>query len=63
MGERMKALRTKAKISQTKLAEILGISQFTITSIETGRQQPTIEIIRKYVKFFGVTADYIIGVE
>ena len=33
MSERLKELRVKNKLSQTKLAAELGISQFTVTSI------------------------------
>jgi len=63
MSERLKELRVKNKLSQTKLAAELGISQFTVTSMETGRQIPSVEIIAKYAAFFKVTTDWIIGAE
>jgi len=63
MGERLKKIRKDAGLTQVQLAEKLGFSQFTIAAMETERTQPTIQTIRQYVKIFGVTADYIIGVE
>ncbi|MEG3074412.1 MAG: helix-turn-helix domain-containing protein, partial [Ruthenibacterium sp.] len=37
LKNRLKAARTKAHLSQTELAEIIGVSRNTISSIETGQ--------------------------
>jgi len=37
----LKAVRTENKLSQTQLAEMVGVSRNTISSIETGQFNPT----------------------
>lgn len=41
---RIKERRTELKITQAQLAELVGIGQSTISEIESGRHQPTIEL-------------------
>lgn len=38
---RVKEARSEQKISQAKLAELVGVSRNTISSIETGQFNPT----------------------
>lgn len=40
----LKEVRSEAKLSQTKLAEIVGVSRNTISSIETGQFNPTAKL-------------------
>ncbi len=40
----LKEARTKANLSQTQLAEIVGVSRNTISSIETGQFNPTAKL-------------------
>lgn len=40
----LKELRTEKKLSQSELAEIVGVSRNTISSIETGQYQPTAKL-------------------
>lgn len=40
----IKERRTELKITQTHLAELVGVGQSTISDIESGRHQPTIEL-------------------
>ena len=37
----LKEARSEAKLSQAQLAEMVGVSRNTISSIETGQYQPT----------------------
>ena len=37
----LKEVRTEKKLSQTQLAEMIGVSRNTISSIETGQFNPT----------------------
>ena len=37
----LKEARTEKKLSQTQLAEMIGVSRNTISSIETGQFNPT----------------------
>ena len=40
----LKEIRSQKKISQSELAEMVGVSRNTISSIETGQYQPTAKL-------------------
>ena len=40
----LKEIRTKQKLSQNQLAEMVGVSRNTISSIETGQFNPTAKL-------------------
>ena len=40
----LKEIRTKKKLSQSELADIVGVSRNTISSIETGQYSPTAKL-------------------
>lgn len=40
----LKEVRSEAKLSQAKLAEMVGVSRNTISSIETGQFNPTAKL-------------------
>ena len=40
----LKEIRTKKKLSQQQLADMVGVSRNTISSIETGQYQPTAKL-------------------
>lgn len=44
LRNRLKDARTNLKISQTQLAEMVGVSRNTISSIETGQFNPTAKL-------------------
>ena len=44
LKNRLKEIRTEQKISQAKLAEMVGVSRNTISSIETGQFNPTAKL-------------------
>jgi transcriptional regulator with XRE-family HTH domain len=60
-GNKLKELRTENKISQRKMAEILGVTAGTISRYENQEIAPTEESIYKTAKHFGVTSDYLLG--
>ena len=43
VGNRLKELRSKAGMTQARLAELVGVSRISILAIENGRFLPTIE--------------------
>lgn len=63
IGERIKNLRIKHGYTQEELANIFGIKKSTICTYEKERRNPPYKIIRKYMELFGVTADYLLGVD
>lgn len=44
LKNRLKEARAEKKISQSKLAEMVGVSRNTISSIETGQFNPTAKL-------------------
>lgn len=60
MKGRIKELRLKAKMNQTQVGELLGVSQDAISKIEKGTNNPTVQQIETLSKFFNVSADYIL---
>lgn len=61
--ERIKELRLERKLSQMQLAKKLDVSQSAVAKWELGKTEPTASSIVKMAKFFGETADYILGLE
>lgn len=44
LKNRVKSIRASRNMSQAKLAEIVGVSRNTISSIETGQYSPTAKL-------------------
>lgn len=44
LKNRLKETRTEKKLSQNELAEMVGVSRNTISSIETGQFNPTAKL-------------------
>lgn len=61
--ERLKELRTKRGYSQYDLAKRLGVSKSTISMLEVGSRQPSMEMLEALCDFFNVSLDYIRGKE
>ena len=63
IAERIYELRTEMKISQQTLADEIGVSKRAITFWESGINEPKATYIARLSKFFGVTSDYLLGLE
>ena len=61
--KRLKQLRKKNKKSQLDVAQALGVSRAHIANWESGRRELNIADAIKIVKFYGVTLDYLAGLE
>lgn len=59
----LKSLRIDNNLSQQKLAEQICVTQKAIDFWEKGINEPKASYIIKLAKFFGVTSDYILGIE
>lgn len=54
MKIRIAELRKEKKLSQADLAEIVGVTRQTITSIETGKYTASLPLAYKIAKYFGL---------
>ncbi|MBU1309466.1 MAG: helix-turn-helix transcriptional regulator [Gammaproteobacteria bacterium] len=52
-------LRAARQLSQTELAEAIGVSRKTISTVETGRFTPSVVIALKLALFFQVPVEQI----
>lgn len=57
---RIAELRKEKHLNQVGLAMELNISQYTVSALETGRQQPSADILVALSVFFDVSIDYIL---
>jgi len=56
-------LRSKQKISQQQLAEAIGVSRKTISTVETGRFTPSVVIALKLARYFELPVEKIFELE
>lgn len=60
-GDKLRALRTEKKMTQSELATLLGVVGASVSSYEISRKYPSIEILIKICQIFDVSADYLLG--
>ncbi len=54
MKNRIEEIRKERGINQEELAKALGVSRQTISSLENGRYNPSIELAYRLSKYFGM---------
>lgn len=59
--EIIRALREDRDLKQKNIAEILGVKQTTYSQYELNKRQLPIEHLKTLCKYYGVSADYILG--
>ena len=59
LGERLRILRESVKLSQVKMADLLGVKQSSINRYEQGQPAPSLETLVKYADYFDVSMDYL----
>ena len=63
LSENIKTLRKQNNMTQKDLADFLGVHVSSVCKYESGAAMPTPEAITRLAKFFGVSTDYLYGVE
>ncbi|MCH5257583.1 MAG: helix-turn-helix transcriptional regulator [Lachnospiraceae bacterium] len=58
---RLKELRIESKLTQSQLAQYLGVDQNMITGLEDGSESLSISLIEKICNLFGCTDTYLLG--
>ena len=61
VAERLRYLRESVKLSQVKMAEIVGVKQSSLNRYELNQASPTFETLTRYADYFDVSMDYIFG--
>jgi len=62
-AERLKELRAAKGLSGEELGKIIGVSGATISFWENRRSDIKSEYLKRLAKHFGVTSDFLIGLE
>ena len=63
IGEIIRSLRIENNMSQSALAALLFTSQDTISLWERNKSLPDVKSVIKLTQIFGVSSDYILGIE
>ena len=61
LGKKLKELRTAERLTQEKLAEILGVSRVNYTRYETDVSRPDYETLIKIADFYDISLDELFG--
>lgn len=59
IGMRLRALREGLRLTQVRMAEILGVQQSRVNRYETGHSTPPPRVFIKYADYFDVSMDYL----
>jgi transcriptional regulator with XRE-family HTH domain len=62
-SENLKRVRQDARMTQAEVAKIVGVAKNTYCNWELGTREPNILKIKALAKLFGVSVDYLVGLE
>lgn len=58
---RLKELRKESKLTQSQLAQYLGVDQSMIARLEDGSRSLNVSLVEKICSLFGCTESYLLG--
>lgn len=59
----LKQLRVAKKLTQSQVADFVGVSRSVISAYENDMRYPSYEILIHLSMLFGVSTDYLLGIE
>lgn len=63
LPERLRDLRTYHGITQQEIADLLKMDRSAYSNYETGKTQPSLSSLMLFAQLYGVTADYLLGIQ
>lgn len=63
LGTRLRARRKALKMSGGQVAAHLGVSQVHISDMENNKRKPSLELLVRLARFYGVSTDYLLGLD
>lgn len=60
-SERLKQLRKEKKVTQSEIAEKIGVAKSTYSQYENGHREPNFETLLKLSLFFNVDVDFLLS--
>lgn len=61
IGERIKDLRTKKKLTQSDLAKLVGLSYIQVGRYETEKSNPSSDVLQKIAQALDTTNDFLMN--
>nr|WP_211207250.1 helix-turn-helix transcriptional regulator [Stackebrandtia nassauensis] len=61
VGPRLRELRRQRNVTLARLAEATGISESTLSRLESGARRPNLELLLPLAKVYGVPLDELVG--
>ena len=61
VDKKIRQLRAGRDLSQTALAQRLGVSKSVVSSYENGIHLPPYDVLIQIARIFGVSTDYLLG--
>lgn len=62
-SEKLKALREARGLTQLQVANRIGVSKAMISAYETASKAPSVDVLIRLSRLFGVTIDYLVCVD
>ena len=60
--KRLQEILEEKDMKQKELADLIGVTEVTISRYINGERKPRIEIVNKLAKALGTTTDYLLGI-
>ena len=61
LGNKLKKLRIEKRLTQSQVADMVGLTKSVISAYENEIRTPSYEILKKLAVIFNVSADYLLG--
>lgn len=59
IGDQLKAVRQKNHLTQSDMADVLGMERTSVTNIELGKQRPGVHVLYRCCEYFEISiADF-----
>ena len=62
-AKKLKDLRLEKNLNQSQIADLLGVTYFTVGKWENSKAEPSFDTLKKLAEFFDVSTDYLLGLE
>lgn len=62
-SEKLRSLRKAKGLTQLQVAERIGVSKAMVSAYETSAKAPSLDVILRLARLYGVTVDFLISVE
>lgn len=62
-SDKLRSLREARKLTQLQVAERIGISKAMISAYETASKAPSIDVLIRLSRLYGVSIDYLVCID